>query len=429
MHPIKEIVLNRLSGEKRGIASYCSANEVVIQTALLRAKRFNRPTLIEATANQVNQDGGYTGLVPAQFYDLVMGLADKLGVDRNLIILGGDHLGPLIWSNQIENDAMPKAEKLVYEYVKAGFTKIHLDTSMRLADDNGEELPLDTVARRGVQLYKRALEAYEELKKERPEAMRPVFVIGSEVPIPGGAQAEENHLHVTSPTALEDTYNAYYNWFCKQGFPNAMEDVTAIVVQPGVEFGNDQISYYDREKASALCAAIKKYPGLCLEGHSTDYQGPKQLKEMCEDGIAILKVGPALTFGLRESYFSLCLMEKELVPEEEQSHFIEVLENAMLMNPKDWIKHYHGDERQRSIARKYSFSDRSRYYMNSAMVEAAINKLLDNLREYKIPMSMLHQYMPEAYNRIREGTMSDDPKDLAVYGVKKFMEDYEYATL
>ena len=415
MHPIKEILLNRDSGKKCGIASYCSANKVVIRTALMRAKRFNRPTLIEATANQVNQYGGYTGMVPAQFYSMVMALADELGVDRKLVILGGDHLGPLVWSGQPEADAMTKAEELVYEYVRAGFTKIHLDTSMKLADDAEGALSPYIVARRGVQLYKKAMAAYEALKRERPDAMRPVFVIGSEVPIPGGAQEED--------------YRAYCTSFSQQGFPDAMEDVVAIVVQPGVEFGDNQVFLYDREKAAALCASLKNYPGLCLEGHSTDYQGRQQLREMCEDGIAILKVGPALTFGLRESYFSLCQIERELVPKEEQSYFIEVLESVMVEEPKEWINHYHGSERQKGIARKYSLSDRSRYYMNSERIEAAIDKLISNLWKYEIPMGMLHQYMPDALARIRAGKMSADPAALAVYGVEKYMEDYEYATL
>lgn len=429
MHPIKKIILDRQAGSHRGIASYCSASEVVIETALLRAKRSGRPTLIEATANQVNQYGGYTGLSPAQFYDRVMRTAEKLGVDKSLVILGGDHLGPLTWSNECEADAMPKAEELVYQYVKAGFTKIHLDTSMRLADDRGKELPLSTIARRGVQLYQKAMEAYEALKIQHPDAMRPVFVIGSEVPIPGGAQEIEDGLRVTSPEALEETYTAYHDCFCQFGLPNAMEDVVAIVVQPGVEFGDNQVFLYDREQAAELCAAARKYPGLCLEGHSTDYQTPERLKEMCEDGIAILKVGPALTFGLRESYFSLSLMEDELVPEAERSHFAAVLEDAMLQDPKDWIKHYHGNEMQRHIARKYSLSDRSRYYMGTPQVQLAINKLLENLRKYDIPAGMLHQYMPDAYDMVRKGHISADPRVLAAYGVEKYMDDYDHATL
>lgn len=427
MHPIKKLLLARQQGTHVGIASYCSANMLVIETALARAQRFHRPTLIEATANQVNQYGGYTGLTPAQFYERVMSTADRLGVNRSLVILGGDHLGPLTWRNENEAEAMVKAEELVYQYVKAGFTKIHLDTSMTLADD-GEVLSLATIAQRGVRLYRKALEAYEALKVQHPDAVRPVFVIGSEVPIPGGARSEENGLCVTSPEALRETYAAYHTCFCQQGLPKAMEDVVAIVVQPGVEFGDDQVFLYNREKAAPLCEAMRDYPGLCLEGHSTDYQGARQLKEMCEDGIAILKVGPALTFALRESYYALSLMEEELVPEAEQSHFVQVLESAMLRHPQDWVNHYHGSEARQHIARKYSLSDRSRYYIGMPEVEASIHTLVDNLRKYKIPMGMLHQYMPEAFALVQEGRMTADSVALAACGIERCMDDYDRAT-
>lgn len=429
MHPMKEILARRAAGESCGIASYCSANELVIEAALRRAKINGKPVLIEATANQVNQYGGYTGMTPAQFYQKMMAMADAVRVDRSLVILGGDHLGPLTWSNLPEGEAMPKAEKLVYDFVRAGFTKIHLDTSMRLADDTGDTLEVATIARRGVQLYRIAMDAYQALLQENPQAVRPVFVIGSEVPIPGGATEAEDSLSVTTPAALEETYRAYDECFRQNGFPNGMEDVIAIVVQPGVEFGDDQVFQYDRAKAAELRDALKAYPGLCLEGHSTDYQGTEQLKQMCEDGIAILKVGPALTFGLRETLFALCAMERELLPDDECSHFAEVLEQEMMTNPQNWIKHYHGSEQQKLLARKYSLSDRSRYYMNNPAVEAAIDKLFQNLRSCKPYPGLLHQYLPDIYNRCRDKGVLGDPRDWAIHGVEKVMDDYEYATL
>lgn len=142
----------------------------------------------------------------------------------------------------------------------------------------------------------------------------------------------------------------------------------------------------------------------------------------------ILKVGPALTYGLREALFSLTMMEQELVPEEEQAHFIDVLENVMLASPGNWQKHYHGDEKQLKLARKYSFSDRARYYIGQKEVTDAIEKLFANLRKYEIPMNMLHQYMPLQYLKVRDGVIAKDPKALAIDGIVQFMHDYEYAT-
>ena len=99
-----------------------------------------------------------------------MGMAKELGVSEELVILGGDHLGPLTWSGEPEAEAMEKSEELVRAYVKAGFTKIHLDTSMKLADDAKDEmLATEVIARRGVRLYKVCMEAYEELNQLRME--------------------------------------------------------------------------------------------------------------------------------------------------------------------------------------------------------------------------------------------------------------------
>lgn len=427
-HPLQEMMEKRKNGEICGIPSYCSANELVLEQALRRAKALNTPTLIEATANQVNQFGGYTGMLPKDFYNMVLHLAKKMDLPESMVILAGDHLGPLTWQNLPQKEAMDNSIELVYQYARAGFTKIHLDTSMKVADDPDGLLSTETIARRGAILYKAAMKGYEELKTEKPDAMRPVFIIGSEVPIPGGAQEEEDSLSVTSPAAFKDTVATYQRVFAEEGIAEGMKDVIAVVVQPGVEFGDEQVFMYDHDAAVDLCAALKEYPQVCFEGHSSDYQSPECLKNMVQDGIAILKVGPALTYGLREALFALSMMEKELVPEEKQAKFMETLEKVMLENPGNWQKHYHGDDKQLALARKYSFSDRARYYIGLPEVVASMNRLFDNLREYRIPMNMLHQYMPISYARVRDGIIPLDPRELALDGIQLFMNDYEYAT-
>lgn len=426
-HPMQEMMEKRRQGIKCGIPSYCTANELALEIAIRRAKMLNQPVLIEATANQVNQYGGYTGMLPKDFYKLVLDMAAAIDLPEQMVILAGDHLGPLTWQNLPEAEAMEKSIELVYQYTRAGFTKIHLDTSMKVADDAEGLLSTEVIARRGAALYKAAIKGYEELKAEKPDAIRPVFVIGSEVPIPGGAQEAEDSLAVTSVEAFKDTVATYKRVWEEEGVGAGMEDVIAVVVQPGVEFGDDQVFLYDHDAAAELCAALKEFPEVCFEGHSTDYQSAKCLKAMVEDGIAILKVGPALTYGLREALFSMSLMENELVPAEERSNFIDVLENTMLANPGNWQKHYHGDEKQLHLARKYSFSDRARYYMGQPEVLDAMNKLFTNLNTYKIPLNMLHQYMPLTYAKVRDGELPLEAKELAMDGVTNFMLDYEYA--
>lgn len=421
-NPMRTMMNRRRAGEKTGMPSYCTANKLVLETILKRCAETKQPVLIEATANQVNQYGGYTGMRPADYYRWVRTRAEELGADPDLVILAGDHLGPLTFADLPEEQAMQKAKELVYEYARAGFTKIHLDTSMKVADDPAGPLATGTVARRGKELYDVAMKAYRELLKEVPDAPRPVFVIGSEVPIPGGAQEAEDTLAVTKPEDFADTVETYLTFF-----GDAMEDVIAVVVQPGVEFGDDQIFLYDHDKAAALTAKLQDYPGLVFEGHSTDYQSRECLRQMVEDGVGILKVGPALTYAMREAIFALSMIEKELLPEEKQAHVMESLEQVMLESPGNWMKHYHGTEQECRLARKYSFSDRTRYYIGDSRVQDAIAKLFANLRSCKVPMNMIHQYMPLQFDAVRKGALSRDPQELAEDAVRQVLSDYEYA--
>ena len=430
MDAMRSMLAKRKQGMKyAGIPSFCTASDLVIEACLKQAMRFDDYVLVEATANQVNQFGGYTGMKPADYRDFVYKIADGIGFPKDKIILGGDHLGPLTWQNEPEKDAMEKSIELVKLFVLAGFKKIHLDTNMRVADDPRDEMISDeTIARRGAILYEACEEAYQELLKTNPDEVRPAFIIGSEVPIPGGAQEAEDSISVTKPEAVEKTLAVYKEQFEKRGLKDAFDNIIGVVVQPGVEFGDADVFHYNRTNAAELTAAMKKYDNVVLEGHSTDYQSPKGLKEMVEDGIAILKVGPALTFSLREGLFALSMMEKQLVPEEKQAKFIEVMEDTMMKNPGNWQKHYHGTEEQLAIKRKYSFSDRCRYYFAQPEMQSAINKLFANLSEVDIPLSMLRQYMPQQYIKVRDGVLSMDPKELAEDCVVHLIEDYNYAT-
>lgn len=430
VHPMKDIVKKQKMGIPAGIYSACSANDLVLEAVMERAKEDNDVVLIEATANQVNQYGGYTGMLPADFRNFVYKLAEKVGFPKDRIILGGDHLGPLTWKNEPAQSAMEKAKELIRQFVLAGFTKIHIDTSMHLGDDNAsEKLDTKVIAERGAVLAEVAEQAFKELKAGDPGAIHPVYVVGSEVPIPGGSQDEEEGIQVTKVADFEETVQVFRDAFFKHNLQSAWDDVIAVVVQPGVEFGDESIHEYNREAAKDLCNALKKYPNLVFEGHSTDYQTKYAFREMVQDGIAILKVGPALTFALREALFSLANIENALITENTgrtPSRFIEVLEEAMVKNPDNWKKHYHGDEYRLKLARKYSLSDRCRYYLPQPEVQQAINRLFENLRSVKIPLTLISQYMPVQYTRVREGKLDLDPVSLAKDRVVNCIDEYLY---
>lgn len=431
IHPMKDMVKKQKMGIHVGIYSACSANDLVIEAVMERAKQADDIVLIEATANQVNQYGGYTGMQPIDFKNFVYSLADKVDFPKDKIILGGDHLGPLTWKNEPAESAMEKAKELIKQFVSAGFTKIHIDTSMHLGSDNPDKkLETTVIAERGAVLAQVAEDTFKELQKSNPDALHPVYVVGSEVPIPGGSQGEEEEgLQVTKVADFEETVSVFKESFKRHNLESTWENVIAVVVQPGVEFGEDSIDEYDREAARDLCKALKKYPNMVFEGHSTDYQTQTAFRKMVEDGIAILKVGPALTFALREALFALAHIENELASlntEMEPSRFIDVLEDVMLKNPENWQKHYHGNEHRLKFARKYSLSDRCRYYLPLPKVKEAIDKLFANLRSVKIPLTLISQFMPKQYSKFREGKLENDPASLAKDRVVDCIDEYLY---
>ena len=428
-HPLKEILDKRKKGMNSGIASYCTANNIVIETILEYYLDTNDYVLIECTANQVNQFGGYTGMTPAGFRDYVFDIAEKIGFPKDKIILGADHFGPLPWADKNESEAMKNANELVRLAVLAGYTKIHLDTSMFLAsDDTSKKLSDETIARRGAELYKTCEESFIERSNEFPDSIHPVYIIGSEVPIPGGEYEEKATLEVTNPIDFENTINTYDKIFKENGLKDAWSNIIAVVVQPGVEFSNEEIHDYNRNDSKELCKKLKEYPHLVFEGHSTDFQFKEKLKEMVEDGIAILKVGPAVTYALREGLFSLSLMEKELIKNEnEKANFIELLEKIMSDNPKDWEKYYQGNELEQQLQRKYSFSDRCRYYMSKKEINQCIDELFKNIDSSDLPLGMIKQYCPNTYLKIRSEQIEKNARNIVKSNIHEVINDYYYA--
>lgn len=432
-NPLKKIVELQKQGKNVGIYSVCSANGYVIEAAFKRGLSDGSCVLIESTANQCDQNGGYTGMTPADFKKFVLEIADRNGFDRNRIFLGGDHLGPLTFAYKDEAEAMADSEELIRHYVVAGFTKIHIDTSMKVnSDPEDVRLSDEIIAGRGAHLAKVAEETYKELLERDPEAIPPVYVIGSEVPIPGGAVgAEDNGVQVTKVEDFKNTVAAFEKAFAKEGLDkDVWERVIGVVVQPGVEEKDSGCTEYDREKAKDLMAAIKDFPTLVFEGHSTDYQTKIKLRELVEDGVGILKVGPGLTFAMREAMFALENIEKELIygTDTEPSKFAEVLDAEMLKNDKNWKKHYQGTELEIRLKRKYSFSDRCRYYMPTPAVEAAADRLLTNLRTLGIPLNLLSQFMPIQYTKVREGYLKNDPVELIEDRIINTIDEYLYGT-
>lgn len=412
---LNEIITAQKMGETRGITSICSAHPWVLKTAM----QMGGKVLIESTCNQVNQYGGYTGMTPADFVRFVHEIASENHFPHENVILGGDHLGPNVWQNESTELAMQKSAVMIRDYVRAGFQKIHLDCSMRLADDPEGMVDPEISAQRTTFLAKVAEDSVEDGNPA------PLYVIGTEVPTPGGAREHEEGIRVTEVEDVQHTIDITHREFIKEGLESTWERVIAVVVQPGVEFGDDFILDYDSQKSKELTHFIESQP-MVYEAHSTDYQTQAALSNLVRDHFAILKVGPALTFAFREAVFTLAMIENELFPEDRRSNLINVLDDAMLKYPVHWKGYLHGNPEYLRYARKYSLSDRIRYYWSNSLVQAALEKMITNFREKPLPLSLLSQFSPQLFGYVRENK-NVSPEKLIVEKIREVLQKYRTA--
>jgi D-tagatose-1,6-bisphosphate aldolase subunit GatZ/KbaZ len=416
MNPMLDVIRRHKSGVPVGIYSVCSAHPLVLEAALRLARRTGGLALIEATSNQVNQDGGYTGMRPEAFRERVLALASAVGLPQDRVVLGGDHLGPNCWQHLPSSTALHKAKVMVAEYVAAGFRKIHLDCSMSCADD-ARSLGDELIAERTAALCKITEAAWRSAGGEPP-----VYIIGSEVPVPGGAHETLQELAVTTPEAAHATIEAHLRAFARHGIEEAWSRVVGLVVQPGVEFDHHQVIDYSRSEAVALSRSIEPVAGMVFEAHSTDYQTAVALEALVQDHFAILKVGPGLTFALREVIWALSdiALELGLVP---QASLKDTMLEEMKRNPRYWRAYYTDPERQ-EFDLQFSLSDRIRYYWNTPVVERACMQLFESLALRDIPLTLISQYLPVQYAAIRQGRLKSEPRELLLDGVAGVLRDY-----
>ncbi|MBJ9595528.1 D-tagatose-bisphosphate aldolase, class II, non-catalytic subunit [Burkholderia seminalis] len=415
---------------QRGIYSICSAHRLVLEAACEAARADGSPLLIEATCNQVNHLGGYTGMTPADFRRDVDAIAARCGLAPSALVLGGDHLGPNPWRHRRAADAMREAVAMVAAYVEAGFEKIHLDASMACADD---PVRLDdrTIAARAAELCRAAEDAAARA------GLAPVYVIGTEVPTPGGEvsgganeadDAAIARISVTRSDSVAATLDAHRRAFAAAGLDDAWTRVVAVVAQPGVDFDDRHVLDYDSAKAASLGASILQTPRLVFEAHSTDYQTEGALAALVRDHFAVLKVGPALTFALREALFALTFIEEALIDDVAQrSRLREVVDAAMRAQPEHWAPYYRGDEAEQRLARQFSYSDRIRYYWLQPAVAAAVEQLFGNLARQPVPETLVAQWLPDVYAACRAGGLAQEPRAWVRHRIRDVIAHYARA--
>ncbi len=420
----RQVFLRNRAGERIGTYATCSAHPVVIGASIQQVLEDGSVLHVESTSSQVNQFGGYTGVTPEQFAAFIRKETSSAGLGQDRVLLGADHLGPFPWRREKASVAMANACELARASVRAGYQKIHLDASMACADDNCV-IPEDLIAERATILAEAA-----EDEAQKSGLSQPLYVIGTEVPPPGGEVAEGMCPPPTSAQDVHRTLDAFKHAFFARGLQQAWENVVALVVQPGVEFGDTKVFDYDRQRAAALIQGLPANSPIIYEAHSTDYQQETSLSELVEDHFAILKVGPWLTFAYREAIFALAMMEREILGKKKDvqlSRVREALDLEMVQDPKYWGSYYKGSAEEVEFARVYSLSDRCRYYWSRAAVQQEVARLLENLSSTSLPISLVSQYLPIEYKAVRDGHIVSSAEVLIEYHIQNILRQYSAA--
>jgi D-tagatose-1,6-bisphosphate aldolase subunit GatZ/KbaZ len=316
--------------------------------------------------------------------------------------------------------ALAEAEAMVAAYVAAGYVKVHLDTSMGCQGEPAR-LPGPVTAERAARLA-RVAETVAAGSSAKAH-----YVIGTEVPVPGGAIEEIEHLEVTRPEAAFITLEEHRRAFGAAGVEAAFERVVALVVQPGVEFDDRRAIVYQPDRARELTSALAEMPGLVFEAHSTDYQPQDSLARLVADGFAVIKVGPGLTFALREALYGLDQIATALGPSWREHSLMDEMEREMLAYPGYWQSYYRGDANDQRVLRHFSYSDRIRYYWASPGPQQAVKRLLDCLAGTAIPETLISQFLPSLYRRVADGTVRAAPRELALEAVRDVLRVYAAA--
>ena len=383
---LSDLIARNRAGSREVVPSVCTTQPEVLSASLLLAREQETLLLVEATSNQVNQFGGYTGMTPVDFRRRLEVMAQRLEVDPAQIVLGGDHLGPQVWRRQGAEAAMSAACEMVRAYVQAGFRKIHLDCSEACTGDP-EPLPQALCAQRAARLA-------AECEAAAPNPNSLAYVIGTEVPRPGGALGEEEVLRPTRPEDAREVLELHREAFARIA-PATWERVVALVVQPGVEFSPQHVTHYDPAQVGTLEMALQGHPQMCFEAHSTDYQRPRALAAIAAKHFAILKVGPGLTDAFRSALYRLDGLAADGAPPGGPGELARTLEQLMVGDDRHWREHYRGTAQEVSRLRHHSYADRIRYYWPQPAAQQAVAALYARIDAAGWPPYVLRDLFPE----------------------------------
>ena len=192
---------------------------------------------------------------------------------REQVLLGGDHLGPNCWQDLPAEAAMAKSEQLIADYVARGLSQ---DSSGLLHVLCGRS---DAAHRRGRGGASGAACApLPSRPGSAPAAKPPVYVVGTEVPVPGGAQEALTELALTDPAGRHRNHRRPFGGVPVRGTAYVWPRVIGLVVQPGVEFDHHKVIDFHAPRAADLAARGR---GAALHGLRSAFHRLPDARPIC----------------------------------------------------------------------------------------------------------------------------------------------------
>ncbi len=280
------------TGVKRTIFAACPNSNTVIRAALKSAKRNNAPIKFAATLNQVDTDGGYTGLTPREFVNTIRLHARSLHI-VSPVIIAVDHGGP--WLKDIHsrnqwsyNDTMAAVKKSFEAAIEAGYDLLHVDPTVDITLPKGKTISIDLVADRTLELI-----AHTEHFRVSHNYPRIAYEVGT----------EEVHGGLADLDVFKHFLDRLKSGLEKLGMPDVWP--CFVVGKVGTDL---HTTTFDPLVARQLVEIARNY-GSLIKGHYSDnVTNPEAYPE---SGMGAANIGPEFT----EMEY-LALVELELIQDQ-----------------------------------------------------------------------------------------------------------------
>lgn len=347
---------------KKTLFAVCPNSEAVTRAALQAAKEANAPILFAATLNQVDRDGGYTGLTPKELTNFISEYAKKIDL-QSPVYTCLDHGGP--WLKDKHSTEKYSFEKSMAEVkttleacIDAGYALLHIDPTVDIRLGNDEPIPIDLVVERTLDMIGHA-ENYRRSNNYPPIS----YEVGTE--------------EVHGGLANMESFDRFLEGLDKGLKEKGIEDSWPCFVVGKV--GTDlHTTEFDPEVAANLTSHVKEY-GALVKGHYSDYVDNPEDYPL--SGMGGANVGPEFT---EEEFIALMELVELETKNGKDSGLKDALKNAVI-NSNRWQKWLTKGEKGKNFddladnRQLWIMRTCSRYiWTNSSVVESR-NKLYRNL--------------------------------------------------